>query len=70
MNIELNNNLKGKCLIATPSIRDDVFGQSVIYITEHSTVSGAVGVIINKHLPDDKRKLSNLDFNQYKKSMG
>ncbi|RTL10937.1 MAG: hypothetical protein EKK54_09365 [Neisseriaceae bacterium] len=70
MNIELNNNLKGKCLIATPSIRDDVFGQSVIYITEHSTVSGAVGVIINKNLPDEKRKLSNLDFNQYKNQWG
>mgnify|MGYP003555005870 CR=1 FL=1 len=47
MNIELNENFKGKCLVSMPSIGDDIFHQSVIYITEHSTISGAIGVNFN-----------------------
>ena len=66
MNIELSNNFKGKCLIAMPNIDDSIFAQSVVYITEHNSVSGAVGVIINKSLPEKKKGLStNLDFTKY-----
>lgn len=66
MELELLNNFKDKCLIAMPTIQDDIFTQSVIYITEHNSASGAIGVIINKHLPDKKKQLSaNFDFTKY-----
>lgn len=35
-------------LVAMPSLKDTLFGGSVVYVTEHSMHSGAVGVIINK----------------------
>jgi putative transcriptional regulator len=65
MQIELSNNFKGKCLIAMPSIQDEIFAASVVYVTEHNSINGAVGVIINKNLPLKKNHLSNLDFAQY-----
>lgn len=52
MQLELNGNLKGKCLVAMPNMQDDMFRESVIYITEHSTIAGAVGVMINKNLTE------------------
>ncbi len=60
--LELNDNLKGKCLIAMPGMRDEMFNHSVIYITEHSSISGAVGVIINKNLSASNRQLNNLEI--------
>ncbi len=66
MEIELLDNFKGKCLIAMPTLQDDIFSQSVIYITEHNSASGAIGVIINKNLPEKKRQLTaNFDFAKY-----
>lgn len=50
MQFELNDNFKGKCLVAMPSIGDELFRNSVIYVTEHSTIGGAVGIILNKIL--------------------
>ncbi len=41
--------MKGKFLIASPSIfRDPFFNRSVIYITEYNGVDGTVGFIVNK----------------------
>lgn len=62
MQLELNDHFRGKCLIAMPNLRDSIFDQSVVYITEHNTIGGAVGVIINR---DFNRKEDNplLNFN-------
>ncbi len=65
MQIVLSNNFKGKCLIAMPNIQDEVFAASVVYITEHNSINGAVGVIINKNLSLKKNHCANLDFAQY-----
>ena len=71
MRLEDMDNFKGKCLIAMPTLEDDVFAASVIYITEHNAASGAVGVIINKNLADKKKKLStNFDFSKYDNQWG
>lgn len=42
--------LKGKCLIARPSINDPLFKKSVVFIYEH-TAQGTAGLIINKIMP-------------------
>jgi len=66
MEIELTNNFKGKCLIAMPGMKDDMFARTVVYITEHSSISGAIGVIINRSLPENKQSVStNFDFSKY-----
>lgn len=44
-------NLQHHLLIATPIITDPIFGQSVIYICEHSK-KGAMGLIINKPIEE------------------
>ena len=41
--------LKGYLLIATPTVSDAVFGESLVYICTHDT-DGAVGLIINRPL--------------------
>lgn len=41
------NQLKGKLLLADPSLRDGIFDRSVILLTEHETEGGAVGTILN-----------------------
>jgi putative transcriptional regulator len=41
--------LMGKFLIATPTLDDDIFSRSVVYICSH-TNRGAMGLIINKPL--------------------
>lgn len=65
------DNFKGKCLIAMPTMTDEVFAESVVYITEHNAASGAVGVIINKNLTDKKKQLAtNFDFSQYNNQWG
>ncbi len=50
MQFDINENFKGKLLIAMPSMQDEIFKESVIYITEHSTIAGAVGVMVNQAL--------------------
>lgn len=40
--------LKGKLLIADPSLRDGIFNKSVILLTDHSPSDGACGLIINQ----------------------
>ncbi len=42
--------LKGKCLIARPSITDPFFKKSVVLIYEHS-VQATVGLVLNKPIP-------------------
>jgi putative transcriptional regulator len=39
--------LKGKLLIADPSLRDGTFNKSVILLTDHSAQDGAYGLIMN-----------------------
>jgi putative transcriptional regulator len=39
--------LRGRLLLATPALNDDIFDQSVILIAEHTQKDGAVGAIIN-----------------------
>ena len=40
--------LRGKLLIADPSLRDGVFNRSVILLTDHSVEQGAFGLILNQ----------------------
>ena len=46
-----NGYLTGKCLVATPSLQDEKFANSVIYICSH-TESGAMGLVLNKKIKD------------------
>ena len=39
--------LEGKCLIATPTMPDNRFDKTVIYLCAHSE-QGAMGIVINK----------------------
>lgn len=43
-------NLKGKLILADPSLRDGNFARSVLFLTEHSPVLGAQGYIVNRPL--------------------
>ena len=43
--------LKGKLLIAMPSIEGDDFNRSVIYVCTHNS-DGAMGLVINKPIGD------------------
>lgn len=62
-------NLTDHFLVAMPNLDDEIFKESVVYITSHSVTAGSVGVIVNK--PLDK-KLNNafkgLDFSSYNPS--
>ena len=40
--------LRGKLLIADPSLRDGTFNRSVILLTDHSAEEGAYGLILNQ----------------------
>ena len=40
--------IDGSLLLASPSLQDGVFDQSVIYIHQHSLSSGAEGFILNR----------------------
>jgi putative transcriptional regulator len=42
--------MKGKLLIAMPSIQGDDFSQSVVFMCEHNA-DGAMGIVINKPAP-------------------
>lgn len=66
MQIELNENFRGKCLVAMPNTKDNMFYESVIYITEHSTIGGAVGVMINKDINEhNDTPLIDINFINY-----
>lgn len=66
MQLELNKNFRGKCLVSMPNTNNNMFYESVIYITEHNTISGAVGVIINKHIDKQNNlQLTDIDFINY-----
>lgn len=43
-------NLKNHFLVAMPSLNDNLFNRSVVYICEHNK-DGAMGIIINKPIP-------------------
>lgn len=47
--VEHDGWLEGRLLIATPSVKGEVFSQSVVYLFSHNE-QGAMGVIINKPL--------------------
>ena len=53
-----------------PSMNNEVFERSVIYLTEHCNVSGAVGVIINKNIPNQNESLIELGFSKYDNAWG
>jgi len=50
MAIDANFSLRGQLLVAMPSIADEAFEHTVIYVCEHQP-EGAVGLIINQPLP-------------------
>jgi putative transcriptional regulator len=41
-------NLKGRLLVATPSLREPTFARTVIAMLEHDDDNGAVGVVLNR----------------------
>ena len=40
--------LRGKLLLADPSLRDGIFNRSVILLTDHTAAQGAFGLILNQ----------------------
>lgn len=59
-------NLTNHFLVAMPSQLNDMFSGSVVYVTEHTIDSGAVGVIINKPLGKTlKNAFKDVDFSEY-----
>ena len=46
-----SNSLSHTLLVAMPSLQDDLFSRSVVYVCAHSS-SGATGLIVNQKLPD------------------
>ena len=59
-------NLTNHFLVAMPSLNSDMFSSSVVYVTEHTVDSGAVGVIINKPLGKTlKNAFKGVDFGEY-----
>jgi len=53
-------------LVAMPTIRDEIFYGSVIYVTEHDVANGAVGVVINKPLGKTlKNAFKDLDLREF-----
>ena len=51
INSESDGYLTGKLLVANPFLQDGQFTQSVIYVCGHDS-NGAIGLIINKPIPD------------------
>lgn len=50
-------NLTDHFIIAMPDVKYDIFSNSVIYIVEHDTISGALGVMINKPVGTIKKNV-------------
>lgn len=59
-------NFKNHFLISMPSVGNNLFYHSVIYITHYSISRGAIGVIINKPLGKNVESIfNNINFKQY-----
>lgn len=59
-------NLTNHFLVAMPSLSQDVFTGSVVFITEHSLENGAIGVIVNKPLGKTlKNAFQDVDLTAY-----
>ena len=52
----MKKSLKNYCLLASPSIDDPFFAESVVYITKHNN-NGAYGFVINKPADVDIKQL-------------
>lgn len=53
-------------LVAMPNQTNNMFAGSVVYLTEHASNNGTVGVIINKPLARSlKNAFKNVDFSKY-----
>ncbi|MGJ8671583.1 YqgE/AlgH family protein [Rubritalea sp.] len=52
-----DHSIAKKLLLADPSLRDEYFGHSVVYIVEHNVNKGSLGLILNKPTP---RKVGDL----------
>lgn len=67
MNLTNHLNLTNHFLVAMPSFMNgNIFTASVVYITEHSSINGAVGVIVNKPLSQTlKNAFQDLDIELY-----
>ena len=44
--------LRGQFLVAMPDTDDDRFARTVVYICSHSEEDGAMGLVVNKLMPD------------------
>ncbi|WP_246778325.1 YqgE/AlgH family protein [Maritalea myrionectae] len=44
--------LKGQLLVAMPDMEDERFKDTVIYMCAHSEEEGAMGLVVNKRMPD------------------
>jgi len=60
----LTEHLTGQLLIASPTLSDSLFAQTVIYLCAHSPEDGAMGLIVNRRLsqPSLEELLSQLDI--------
>jgi putative transcriptional regulator len=56
-----NKNLQDHFLVTMPSFSESVFDKGIIYICEHNT-DGAMGIMINKPIPNIETLLSQLDI--------
>jgi len=56
-----NKNLQDHLLVTMPSFSESVFDKGIIYICEHNK-DGAMGIMINKPIPNIEKLLSQLDI--------
>ncbi len=56
-----SKNLRNHFLITTPQSNESLFNKGIIYICEHNK-DGAMGVMINKPIPDIEKVLSKFDL--------
>ena len=56
-----NKNLQDHFLVTMPSFSESVFDKGIIYICEHNN-DGAMGIMINKPIPNIEKLLSQLDI--------
>jgi putative transcriptional regulator len=52
-----DNSIAGSLLLADPSLRDGYFDRSVVFMVDHNTKDGSLGLILNKPTP---RKVGDL----------
>ncbi len=56
-----NKNLQDHFLVTMPSFSESVFDKGIIYICEHNN-DGAMGIMINKPIPNIEKMLHKLDI--------